>query len=385
MLALEAPDWVTAHTGRLSLSYNQDILVSRYVAGLMASANKTVSGISSMFVDQCARSMNRLLTEYQWDADTINAERLEYLQQHNETRMCAEGTLILDDTLIEKTGRHIPCAGTFYDHSKNRYVYGHCLVNMHYADSKTSYAIDYQLYVKHGMEGFKTKIELAQDLLRQYDHLPAMAVVWDAWYTCRQMVECVEGMGRYWIGACKSNLLVKHGRKYVSVQEWAASIPRSKFRKVEANGRKFRTYSKRIYIKSLGCVRRVIVSIEGKNVIFLLTNRQDRTRKILVQYMARWKIESFHKDAKQHLGLGKIQARNIIGIRRHWYLVFLAHSILRLGASESSFGRALIRTIGKRAKAAALQMLEEFMRWIVSKGDQEKLHEIVEALLYRQT
>jgi len=67
--------------------------------------------------------------------------------------------------------------------------------------------------------------------------------------------------------------------------------------------------------------------------------------------MLRWKIENFHKDAKQHLGLGKVQVRNIEGIKKHWYLVFLAHSLLRLGVSESSFGRTLIRSIGKRAKS----------------------------------
>jgi hypothetical protein len=195
---------------------------------------------------------------------------------------------------------------------------------MHYADSKTSYAIDYRLYLKRGTDGFQTKISLA-------------------------------------------------------------SIARDKFHMVEANGRKLRVYSKWLHIKSLGCIRRLIVSKEGKDTIFLLTNKRTSARKILVQYMSRWKIESFHKDAKQHLGLGKIQARNIVGIRRHWYLVFLAHSLLRLGAGESSFGRALIRTIGKKAKAACLQMLEEFMRWVVTRGDQEKLHEMVEAILYRQS
>jgi hypothetical protein len=234
----------------------------------MASSNKTISGIGSMFVGQCTRSMNRLLTEYQWDHDTVNTERLQHLQHYNETRWCSEGILILDDTLIEKTGKQIPCAGRFFDHCKKRFVYGHCLLNMHYADSKTSYAIDYRLYLKRGTDGFQTKISLASDLLSRYRDIPAMTVVWDAWYTSRQMVECVEGIGKYWIGACKSNLLVKYGRGYVSVREWAESIARDKFRMVEANGRKLRVYSKWLYIKSLGCIRRLIVSKEGKDTLF---------------------------------------------------------------------------------------------------------------------
>ena len=58
-------------------------------------------------------------------------------------------------------------------HCKKRFVHGHCLVNMHYADSKTSYVIDYRLYLKRGTDGFQTKISLAQDLLSQYRDVPA--------------------------------------------------------------------------------------------------------------------------------------------------------------------------------------------------------------------
>jgi hypothetical protein len=131
----------------------------------------------------------------------------------------------------------------------------------------------------------------------------------------------------------------------------------------------------------------VIVSIadNGKDRIYLLTNRSDHVKKIIADYMLRWKIENFHKDAKQHLGLGKVRVRNIEGIKKHWYLVFLAHSLLRLGVSESSFGRTLIRNIGRRAKSVCLELLEDFISWIVSSGNQNKVHEIMEVFLYRQT
>lgn len=93
-------------------------------------------------------------------------------------------------------------------------------------------------------------------------------------------------------------------------------------------------YNKHLYVKSLNCFKRVVVSVadnDKKDRIYLLTNWSDHVKKIIADYMLRWKIENFHKDAKQHLGLGKVQLRNIEGIKKHWYLVFLAHSLLRLG------------------------------------------------------
>jgi len=205
------------------------------------------------------------------------------------------------------------------------------------------------------------------------------------------MVEHAESMNKLWIGKCRPNMLVKVRGKYVSVEEWANSIDKKEFYEVDVDGRKFFVYNKHLYIKSLGCVKRVIVSVapddDGKDgrIIYLLTNRSDHAKKIVADYILRWKIEGFHKDAKQHLGLGKVQVRNIEGIRRHWYLVFLAHSLLRLGVSESSFGRNLIRSIGKKAKCICIQLLEDFISWIVSAGNQNNLHEIMEVFLYRQT
>lgn len=223
------------------MSYNQQKLLARYVTGLIASTNKTVSGISSIFIKQSRISMNRLMTECPWDTSKVNMERLEELQKHNETRWSKDGILIIDDTIMEKEGKEIPYVGKFYDHSQNRFVDGHCIVSTHYADHKTSYAIDYRLYLKKGNDGFKTMIELAKELIEQYRFfIPARTLVWDTWYTCKEMVEYVEGMDKFWIGAGRSNMLVKVNRKYVTVEEWADSIDSKKFHEVEVNERKFR-------------------------------------------------------------------------------------------------------------------------------------------------
>jgi SRSO17 transposase len=389
VFAIDAPEWLGQYTAKMSLSHHQHGLLARYVTGLIASSNKTVSGISSIFLQQSMISMNRLLTEYEWNPDLINMERLEELQRYNETRWNCNGIMIIDDTIVEKYGKKISGVGKLYDHAKGRFVNGHCIVSMYYADEKTNYAIDYGLYLKKGSEGFRTKIEIAGELVTKYNSLiPAQTLVWDSWYTCKQLVDSVEETGKRWIGACRSNLLVWVDGRYVSIEKWVAAIPEKNFQKIKLDGRDLMIYSKSLYIKSLGCEKRVIVSVcRDKNGhysrLYLLTNRTDSTTNVISDYILRWKIESFHKDAKQHLGLGRAQVRNVEGIRRHWYLVFLAHSLLRLGVSESFFGRSLIRSIGKKARCVLLQLLEEFIAWIMGSTDENRLHKVMEVYLYR--
>ncbi|MBI4176641.1 MAG: transposase, partial [Candidatus Aenigmarchaeota archaeon] len=82
--------------------------------------------------------------------------------------------------------------------------------------------------------------------------------------------------------------------------------------------------------------------------------------------MLRWKIEDFYKDTKQHLGLEKCQLRDIEGIQRHWYLVLLAHSVLKLGASESVFAKSILRSsIGMKVKRSCMELPGKFVLWLM--------------------
>ena len=51
--------------------------------------------------------------------------------------------------------------------------------------------------------------------------------------------------------------------------------------------------------------------------------------RILRAYRRRWRgTECFHRDGKQHLGMGDCQFRKGLGQTHHMYLVLLAHSLL---------------------------------------------------------
>ena len=66
-----------------------------YVTGLVAASNKTVEGISTHVLRaKSERALNKFLTEYEWDQDQLNTERLDLLQQTNETRWSSDGVVI---------------------------------------------------------------------------------------------------------------------------------------------------------------------------------------------------------------------------------------------------------------------------------------------------
>jgi hypothetical protein len=385
---ISPPSWISQFVQNLPLSHHQLKHMARYATGLIVSRAKTVSGMNSTFLDGLSSvAMNRFMTEYTWNTTEVNTRRLLQLQNHNETRWGKDGFTILDDTLIEKTGKHITCAGKFFDHAKGRYIWGHNIVTLHYADRKVNYAIDYRLYRKEATaeDEFRTKIQFAKELIQYGISVgnPSKNYLFDSWYTCKDLIDFIESLNKRWIGSMKSNRHVRGSSdQFLSVADYHASLPIEKFREHEVKGRKLLLFSKVLYFKSLEQKSRLIISVDGDDVLYLVTNRRDHAWKVVRDYTERRRIEDFYKDAKQHLGLDKCQMRSIEGIKRHWYLVFLAHSVLRLGAAESVLGRVVnsaARSIGKRAKGACMELLEKFVYWLMEGGG--RMEEAMEMLV----
>jgi hypothetical protein len=311
------------------------------------------------------KSMNRFMTEYQWDGAEFNTERLNELQKHNETRWGAQGVGIIDDTILEKTGEKIPFAGWFYDHAKERCVFGQNIISLHYADHKTNYAVDFRLYEKkEDSDEFKTKIELARELI---DYglgigMPALTWIFDSWYMCNELTRFIESKKRFWIGSCKSDLLVRVKGEFTSIREYADSLAEDDFHEFEIDGKKLLVKTKKLFFKSLEREVRLIICRDGEDVLYLATNRYDYAPKVISAYLKRGKIDAFYRDAKQNLGFDRCQLRNIEGIKRHWHLVFFAHSLLKLGASESMLGDAILRsTIGMGVRRTCMELVENLL------------------------
>ena len=60
-----------------------------------------------------------------WEAERINAHRLEWLQADPTTKYRQDGVIAIDNTLIDHDGKLIDDAGWFWDHADQRHRIAH--------------------------------------------------------------------------------------------------------------------------------------------------------------------------------------------------------------------------------------------------------------------
>jgi len=349
-----------------------------YVTGLIISHKYTINTMNSVFMQSNDQSaLNKFLTSSDWDEKAVNDKRLELLQQNKKTKWKPYGIVAIDDTLCHKTGKDIEGAGKFYDHAEHKNVLAHNLVTSHYTDNEMSYPIDFRLYHKDGSNtakqyGFRTKIELAIELIRDCmsRDMPVNAFVFDSWFLSKEVAKVINDYEKVYVAPLKSNRLVMVNGKYIPIAKFAKKLKAKDFNKVKIKDSVYKTYTFITRVSKLGKVR-VLISYERgvKNPSLFVTNELNwEEKRILKTYLKRFTIDTFYKEAKQNLGFGSYQVRKLKGIMRHWYLVFLAYSLLKLGAATGKLGRWTdAKTIGKACRDVIMESLDSLVRWLYEK------------------
>ena len=107
---------------------------------------------------------------------------------------------------------------------------------------------------------------------------------------------------------------------------------------------------------------------EAKKMLVCNCTHWEVTR-ILKVYRCRWTdTECFHRDGKQHLGMGDCQLRSGRGQTRHIYMVLPAHSVLmrqlRHGRARE-WARERLTTIGHACMSVLRQTLSDTISWAI--------------------
>jgi len=422
---LEFPNVVTryaAHFDPLFANAQQQQHFREYVSGLILADQATVEQINSLFVESNDQSaLNKFLTLAPWDEQALNARRLQLERENLHRAGCAaqQGYLIVDDTFAHHVGQQMELIAKLWDHSEQRYVWAHNLVTSFYVNGAYRFPVNFRLWQQfkekaekqhlqrhaatlgatpaveqlHGylvallafrsrQQGYHTKQQLAQQLVTDAvtQGLPFATVLFDGWYLHRDLIATIEQHRKDWIGGCPKDRLVDWQGRWMQLQAYLQTIPASAYRHYAIGGKSYWVFTKVLTVKSLQCRVRVVASYDNAALRgepkLLVTNRKDwEPTKILTSFLYRWPTETFNEDAKQHLGLEDYQLRKIVGIKRHWYLVFVAYSLLRLDAEQSRLLKVVtagLETTGERCRAVAQEMVRTLVLWIYKQVKEEQ-------------
>ena len=393
---IEYPAVVRGHLDCCKDLFSQPQLrhFAEYLTGLMVCDKATIKGINNSFMGHREYSnKDRFMTKASWPEREVDRRRVELIKEHTGSLNPAKGYLAIDDTICEKTGKHIEGVGKYYDHAKGCYVLGHNLVTSQYITPRGCFPIGFQLYRKKDKAGeaFKTKIELAQELVA---HALSMGlrfgtVVFDAWFLSKDFVRFLKSKQLHWVSKAKSDRIIFVGGRRMNLDAFRLTVPGSAFKRIEIDGNIFYCFTKAVTMSKLGKVR-LVISHEKSDLsddpTYMVTDDcRWEARRILKIYQSRWSIETFYRDSKQNLGLEAYEMRDLVGIKRHWYLVFLSYTLLTLSSMDRSPCRwinANVRTIGEKCRWAASEIIRNFTLWVLKQNSLNKTSDEILTLVF---
>src|SRR6266540_5510168 len=336
---------------------------AEYLTGLFIAERKTVSAINREFAVTTDQScLNRWITEVDWDETALNHRRLELLQRDSATHYTPHGVIAIDNTLIDHDGKLIEDAGWFWDHADQRHLIAHdYLIANYVCASGKHYPLEFRRFRKKetcvaDRTPFKNHTLLCKELV---DWVVDQAIpgdfTFDSYFTNAEILNHIASKDRNYVGDLKFN------------------------RTITIDGKIQWYFTKSIRIPGVNHTVRIVVlwkqQRDGEPRKILITNRTYwEVHRILKSYRKRWTgTETFHRDGKQHLGMGECQLRSGAGQTRHMYLVFLAYSALMTQLRHDraqEWAHARLTTIGESCRAMFRETLGKTIAWVVEQVQQ---------------
>ena len=326
-----------------------------YVIGLMIYlGSRNLAGLSRAIPDgRSACSLYRFVAEMDWDMEQVEEVRWEMLSRRTRRALQAAGRrgkaipvfLAIDDSLVEKTGKKMEGVDYHYSHSRGQTVLSHVWVTGQLVVLGQSYPLSWKLYLRRAMceaQGlpFASKPELARAILREFEPLPGTLtyVLTDSWYPSRGLLELCAERGFFLISAVKSDRKFKARGRNLQVKQWKQTLPRRAFDLVIVNAACYQVWSCTGRLSSGHLVRLLVNRPFGqKGWRYLISTDLSLAPQTLISYyLARWEVENFYRVAKQSLGWGDYQMRDLLAIERHVLLMMVAHAYLEIQRQEAS-------------------------------------------------
>ena len=345
----------------------------RLTTGLIVSENKTLQEINDSFGECDQSNLDRFVSFSAWDLDDLNEIRLK--QVKDVLPLQKKGVQIVDESLLHKTGPCMELAGLHRSGVTKELEWGHMAVNSFYTDSDDNdFPIKTDVYVrekdcaKYGNIPFKTKREMA---IEQIDfalknNLPVGLVLVDAGYEGEKFTQEIQMRQLdYLIGVRTTTKISIERQKRVSIADYLSTLTDLNFEYYLTEDKAYSYHIRKVSIRGIGSVKLVISFMHGdeENIKCYITNLEEGDETIIKLLIKRWRIECFHRDAKQHLGLEAYQVRKGRGMQVVALATLVAYTLVILIARILKTPIRKLSTVGEVCRYLAL-IAYKGMRWI---------------------
>jgi len=373
---------------------------SRICQGLLSSMDhKSIASIAEALVEaRDQSSLNRFLNESNWGLNPweMDANRIKVMQRYKQTSFTSGGSIVIDDSLLAKSGKAMDLVHPHFDHCSFVMQPGLSLVTTNYSDDAKNYNLLKEAYLRKeylehlgASDQFKTKIKIATEFIEKIvETVPSVLAqkptfLFDSWFLSKPVVGTLKKYELKYVSRAKSNRIIVG--LHMNLKEYADTVLKpTAFKEITIQSvrapESLFAYTAILPISNLGDVKVVFVKNElnGPVKAYLVSNDLKRSgTEIIEAYKARWPIETDYKNNKQYLGLSEFHLRKKEGILRYLTLCFLTSTYLEycrlMGIFGHSFGKRVdLSSKGKEVRAYQHLMFERFLIWLDYQFSQEK-------------
>lgn len=361
-----------------------------FIVGLIVSDSKTIQEIADCFgrVDQS--SANRFLTESEWDEKEVNNLRLSQIKKKCNLK---KGIFISDPTFFHKTGKLMEKANYHYSGITKKKEWGYFFVNSFFTDGKNEFPVCGDFYLRDEDADKEHPFKTVRDIvIEQLDYALKRLPIWlfmaDAGLYADFLIQELRSRGlKYVLGTKITNKISIRGKKRISIEEYLNTLTDDNFKMHVIDGEIYHLHTIEVSERGVGKERLLISYKSGdeKNVKLYVSNLMQYNEGTLMKLLLqRWKIETWHRDAKQHLGLEDYQVRKFGAMQKVACAVFVAYTQIILMKNEAILKplNRKIQTIGEGCRYIRLLALKG-VSWLKKKAkDIVALAEILNKLVF---
>ncbi len=318
------------------------------------------------------------------------------IQRHLNSVPYKDRLLVVDMTLIKKTGECIELISRMFDHVSKSHILCFPTLFLGYFDGRSFFPLDFSVSVTKKRPninekpldkrscGHRRRKEAKQKtteilllmLERAYRYgADATYVLFDSWFAHDIIIAKILHIGYHVICRGK-NSRVKYdyqGRKYTANQLFTKVI-RKRLKWIPELG--FYSASIQVTLPHSGQVSLIFSQVEhrAKFAFFICTDPDMEPVEVIKTYAKRWSIEMFFRDAKQHLGLGKEQNRDFDAVIAHISFVVIRYQLLsfmiRLSEQREPIGPLFESISDKVVQTTILARIWDFFKHLLLMSSQ---------------